>query len=153
MVISEQYTLKTSNSQEGILKMVSEFPPTGIIGAGKEPASTVLLEVILGDHLTTSSKYCPASSSSGPARTRKKNLGLDQSSGAPPGALYIGWNPIRCRLPLSGYQQDPCWSGRVQKAEVHARRPLLRAKVGGPYPFELTRKRVILSDDGTLPTS
>ena len=49
VVISEQYTLKTSNSQEGILKMVSEFSPAGIIGAGKEPTSTILLEVILGD--------------------------------------------------------------------------------------------------------
>ena len=49
VVISEQNTLKTSNSREGILKMVSEFSPTGIIGAGKEPTSTILLEVILGD--------------------------------------------------------------------------------------------------------
>ena len=49
VVISEQYTLKTSNSWEGILKMVSEFSPGGIIGAGKEPTSTLLLEVILGD--------------------------------------------------------------------------------------------------------
>ena len=49
VVISEQYTLKTSNSRERILKMVSEFSPAGIIGAGKEPTSTILLEVILGD--------------------------------------------------------------------------------------------------------
>ena len=49
VLVSEQYTLKRSNSREGILKMVSEFPPPGIIGAGKEPASTILLEVILGD--------------------------------------------------------------------------------------------------------
>ena len=49
MVISGQYTLKTSNSWEGILKMVSEFSPAGIICAGKEPSSTILLEVILGD--------------------------------------------------------------------------------------------------------
>ena len=48
VVISEQYTLKTSNSREGILKMVPEFSPAGIIGAGKEPTSTILLEVILG---------------------------------------------------------------------------------------------------------
>ena len=48
VVISEQYTLKTSNSREGILKMVSEFSPAGIIGAGI-PTSTILLEVILGD--------------------------------------------------------------------------------------------------------
>ena len=49
VVISEQYTLKTSNRQEGILKVVSEFSPVGIIGAGKEPTSTILLKVILGD--------------------------------------------------------------------------------------------------------
>ena len=49
VVISEQYTLKTSNSREGILKMVSEFSPAGIIGAGKEQTSTILLGVILGD--------------------------------------------------------------------------------------------------------
>ena len=48
VVISEQYTLKTSNSREGILKMVSEFSPAGIIGEGI-PTSTILLEVILGD--------------------------------------------------------------------------------------------------------
>ena len=49
VVVSEQHTLKTSNSREGILKMISEFSPAGIIGAGKEPTSTILLEVILGD--------------------------------------------------------------------------------------------------------
>ena len=49
IVVSEQYTLKTSNSREGILKMISEFAPAGIIGVGKEPASTILLEVILKD--------------------------------------------------------------------------------------------------------
>ena len=48
VVISEQYTLKTSNGREGILKMVSEFSPAGIVGAGI-PTSTILLEVILGD--------------------------------------------------------------------------------------------------------
>ena len=49
VVVCEQYTLKTSNSREGILKMISEFSPAGIIGAGKEPASAILLELILGD--------------------------------------------------------------------------------------------------------
>ena len=48
MVISEQYRLKMSNSQEGILKMVSEFSPVGIIGAGI-PTSTTLFDVILRD--------------------------------------------------------------------------------------------------------
>ena len=49
VVVSGQNTLKTSNSREGIIKMVSEFSPAGIIGAGKDPTSTILLEVILGD--------------------------------------------------------------------------------------------------------
>ena len=31
------------------MKMLSEFSPAGIIGAGKKPTSTILLEVILGD--------------------------------------------------------------------------------------------------------
>ena len=31
------------------MKMVSEFSPAGIIGAGKEPISKILLEVILKD--------------------------------------------------------------------------------------------------------
>ena len=48
MVVSERYTLKTSNSRPGILKMVSEFALAGIIGAGL-PASTILLELVLGD--------------------------------------------------------------------------------------------------------
>ena len=48
VVVSEHYTLKTSNSQPGVLKMVSEFAPAGIIGVGL-PTSTILLELFLGD--------------------------------------------------------------------------------------------------------
>ena len=48
MVVSERYTLKTSNSRPGVLKMVSEFTPAGIIGAGL-PASTILPKLVLGD--------------------------------------------------------------------------------------------------------
>ena len=47
VVISEQYTLKTSNGREGILKMVSEFSPAGIIGEGIP--TSILPEVVLGD--------------------------------------------------------------------------------------------------------
>ena len=47
-VVSEHYTLKTSNSRPGILKMVSEFAPVGIFGVGL-PTSTILLELVLGD--------------------------------------------------------------------------------------------------------
>ena len=62
----------------------------------------------------------------------KRTLGLDQSSVATSGAIYIGGGPARSGAPLSGYQQGPRWSGRAQKAEVHARRPHPRAKLGGP---------------------
>ena len=48
VVISEYYTIKTSNSRQGVLKMVSEFGPPGIIGLGL-PTSTILLEIFLGD--------------------------------------------------------------------------------------------------------
>ena len=48
VVVSERYTLKTSNSRPGVLKMVSEFAPAGIIGVGL-PTSTILLELVLGD--------------------------------------------------------------------------------------------------------
>ena len=44
VVVSERYTLKTSNSRPGVLKMVSEFAPAGIIGVGL-PTSTILLEI------------------------------------------------------------------------------------------------------------
>ena len=43
MVVSERYTLKTSNSRPGVLKMVSEFARLGL------PTSTILLELVLGD--------------------------------------------------------------------------------------------------------
>ena len=45
----QSYVLKkTGNDKPGILKMVSEFPPTGIIGFGLS-VSTILLEIVLGD--------------------------------------------------------------------------------------------------------
>ena len=62
----------------------------------------------------------------------KRTWGLLQSSAATCGALYLGGNPARSWAPLSGYQQDSYWSGRAQKAEVHARRPHLRPKLCGP---------------------
>ena len=42
------YILKTSNSRQGTLKMVSEFSPAGIIGLGLA-SSTILLDIFLGD--------------------------------------------------------------------------------------------------------
>ena len=47
VVVSERYTLKTSNSWQGVLKMVSEFAPAGIIGVGL-PTSTIH-QLVLGD--------------------------------------------------------------------------------------------------------
>ena len=40
--------LKTGNDKRGSLKMVSEFPPAGIVGLGLS-VSTILLEIVLGD--------------------------------------------------------------------------------------------------------
>ena len=71
VVVSERYTLKTSNSRPGVLKMVPEFAPAGIIGVGL-PTSTILLELVLGDLLLMS---YPGSRSSGPKRTRIKRWG------------------------------------------------------------------------------
>ena len=52
IVVSEaqdqSYALKTGNGNRGSLKMVSEFPPAGIIGLGLS-VSTILLEIVLGD--------------------------------------------------------------------------------------------------------
>ena len=52
IVVSEapgqSYVLKTGNDKRGSLKIVSEFPPAGIIGLGLS-VSTILLEIVLGD--------------------------------------------------------------------------------------------------------
>ena len=40
--------LKTGNDTQGSLKIVSEFPPAGIVGSGLS-VSTILLEIVLGD--------------------------------------------------------------------------------------------------------
>ena len=44
----QSYVLKSGNGKRGSLKMVSEFPPEGIIGLGLS-MSTILLEIVLGD--------------------------------------------------------------------------------------------------------
>ena len=48
IVISENYTIKTSNSRQEVLKMVSEYSPAGIIGLGLV-TSIMFLEVVLRD--------------------------------------------------------------------------------------------------------
>ena len=45
---SQSYELKTGNDKRGSLKIVSEFPPAGIIGFGLS-VSTNPLEIVLGD--------------------------------------------------------------------------------------------------------
>ena len=47
IVVSDDHTLK-KQSRQGSLKMVSEFPPIGIIGFWS-PESTILLVIVLGD--------------------------------------------------------------------------------------------------------
>ena len=42
------YVLKNGNGKQGSCKMVSEFPPTGIIGLGLS-VSTILLGIVFGD--------------------------------------------------------------------------------------------------------
>ena len=52
IVVSEaadrSYVLKSGNGKQGSLKMVSEFPPAGIVGF-ELSVSTILLEIVLGD--------------------------------------------------------------------------------------------------------
>ena len=58
IIVSEapdrSYELKTGNDKRGSLKIISKFPPAGIIGLGLS-GSTILLEIVLV--LTTSSMY------------------------------------------------------------------------------------------------
>ena len=46
--LDQSYVLKTGNGTRGSLKMVSKFPPAGVIGLGLS-VSTILLEIVLGD--------------------------------------------------------------------------------------------------------
>ena len=119
VVISEQYTLKTSNSREGILKIVSEFSPAGIIGAGI-PTSTILLEVILGDPPDGFVEVLPDFKLKWTSAHAQKELWAFIKARERPLVRFTlgGGNPARSWAPLSGYQQDSCWSGRAQKAEV-----------------------------------
>ena len=54
--------------------MIFEFSPAGIIGAGKEPTSTTLLEVILGDPPDDSRNFARLQAQVD-QRARAKNLG------------------------------------------------------------------------------
>ena len=44
----QSYILKTGNDKMGSLKIVSDFPPAGIIGLGLS-VSMILLEIVFGD--------------------------------------------------------------------------------------------------------
>ena len=41
--------IQTNNDQQGVLKMVSEFSPAGIIGLGLLSKPSILLEIYLGN--------------------------------------------------------------------------------------------------------
>ena len=90
VVVSRQYTLKTSTSWEGILKMVSEFSPAGIIGAGKEPT----YNPPRGDPRRLARRlhqsFARLQAQVDQRARAKRTWGLHQSSGATCGALYLG---------------------------------------------------------------
>ena len=86
--ISEQYTLKTSNIREGILKMVSEFSSAGIInnpsrGDPQRPARRLRRS------------FARLQAQMDKRARAKRTWGHHQRSGAPSCVLYIGGGPAR----------------------------------------------------------
>ena len=70
-------TLKTSNSRQGTLKMVSEFSPAGIIGLGlTSSTSTILLEIFLGDRPDDFIDVLPGFKLKRPQKHANKKIGL-----------------------------------------------------------------------------
>ena len=96
VVVSEQQSLKTSNSREGILKMISMFSPAGIIGAGKGPTSTILFEVILGDPPDDLVEILPGFELKWTSAHAQKELG----------ALIRGRDHPQVHFTLDGIQRD-----------------------------------------------
>ena len=86
VVVSEHYTLKTSHSQPGVLKM---------------PTSTILLELVLGDQPDDFVDVLP---------------GFVRVERWEPISVYrrhpkcICGDRVPSGLPLIGYKQDLCWS-------------------------------------------
>ena len=112
VVISEQYTLKTSHNREGILKMVSEFPPPGIIGAGI-PTSTILL-VVLGDPPDDFVEVLPGFKLKWTSAHAQKELGA---------FIRVQERPL-VRLTLEGVQQSTAFW-------ISARSMLVRSSLKG----------------------
>ena len=107
--------------------MVSEFSPAGIIGAGKEPTSTILLEVILGD---PPDDFVARLQAQMDQRARaKRTWGFHQSSGATSGALYLGCVCV--------------WGGVVRHEAEHRFLDISKIHVG---PVELKRLRFTPAD-------
>ena len=79
IVVSEapgqSYVLKTGNDKQGSLKMVSEFPPTGIIGLGLS-VSTILLEIVLGDRPDDFVDVLPGLRLKWPQKHAKQGVGI-----------------------------------------------------------------------------
>ena len=126
--------------------MVSEFSPAGIIGAGKEPTSTILLEVIFGDPPDDFVEVLPGFKLKWTSANAQKELGaFIRVQGRPLVRLTLGWGRGRGVWHEAEHRSldiSKIHGGRVElKAKVHARRPHLRPKLGGPRPFELVRQR------------
>ena len=69
------YILKTNNSRQGTLKMVSEFSPAGIIGLGLA-SSTILLEIFLGDRPDDFVDVLPGFILKWPQKHANQNIGV-----------------------------------------------------------------------------
>ena len=78
--LRSSYVLKIGNGKPGSLKMVSEFPPAGIIGM-QLLVSTIFLEIVLGERHDDFVKSYLASSSSGHKSTQIKGLEFLSSFG------------------------------------------------------------------------
>ena len=143
VVISEQYTLKTGNSREGILKMISKFSPAGIIGAGI-PTTTILLEVILGDPPDGFVEVLPGFKLKWTSARAQKELGAfikDRERPLVRFTLGGGGGESSTKLSIAFWISARFMLVRSSSKGVVARRPHLRRKLGGPWPFELVRQR------------
>ncbi|MEW8317035.1 MAG: hypothetical protein AB2691_00740 [Candidatus Thiodiazotropha sp.] len=69
------YLLKTGNNRQGALKMVSEFPPAGIIGLGLS-LSTIVFKIFLGDRPDDFVDVLPGFKLKWPQKHSNKDLGV-----------------------------------------------------------------------------
>ena len=69
------YVLKTVNGKRGSPKMVSEFPPAGIVGLGLS-VSTILLEIVLGDGSDDFVDVLPGFKLKWPQKYANKGVGI-----------------------------------------------------------------------------